>query len=77
MKIGIRVVWKVKVNDHIHAGNVNTSCEEITADKTSTFKVFEIMEDFVSIGLLHFRMNIEAGETELRNLLCKQFHSLY
>jgi hypothetical protein len=44
VKICFSILGEVKVDNNVHSLNIDTSCEDICADKASCFTVFEIME---------------------------------
>ena len=60
MEISVRVVGEIKVDDYVDTWNIDTSGKQIATNKTSAFTLLEVMEDLVSISLLHFRMNVET-----------------
>lgn len=76
VKIRFAILGEIKVDHHIHSLNINTTSEEVRADKIATNAIAEIMEDAVTVRLEHFGMRIEAGITKLGDLFCKQFDSI-
>lgn len=46
------------------------------ADKVSAEAVAEVVEDAVSVSLLHAGVNIITRIAQLRNFLCQQLHTL-
>ncbi len=46
------------------------------ADKVTAQSVAEVVEDAITVGLLHARVNVIARVSQLSNLLGKQFHAL-
>jgi hypothetical protein len=69
MQVGFSVSSKIEVDNNIDSLNIDTSSKDISADKTSSLTIFEIVIDSASVGLLHFRVNIEAGISEMSNFL--------
>ena len=74
MEIGLSILREVKVDNDVDSLDINTTSEEIRADKVSTDTIAEVMEDTVSIGLKHTSMTVEARITELGNLLSQEFN---
>lgn len=60
MKICLTGFWEIEVYDNIDTLNVNTSGTQIGTDKTSTVSASEVVEDFISVPLVHFGMDIVA-----------------
>ena len=47
------------------------------AHQVSALSIAEVMEDLVSVGLCHARVDEEAGVPQLCDLLCQQLHPLH
>jgi len=60
MKVSLGSLREVKIDDHVHRLNINTTGEEVGAHQVTGCSVAELMEDPVSIWLLHFGMDVEA-----------------
>jgi hypothetical protein len=45
MQVGVRVLREVEVDDNIHSLDVNTSGEQVSADKTPCLSILEVMID--------------------------------
>lgn len=75
MQVGVTIPWEIKVDDHVDSNDVDTTCEQISAHQTSSLAPLEVMENSVSILLVHAGVDVEARITQLRNLLSKQFNS--
>lgn len=77
VKVGLTVLWEIKIDHHIDRLNVNTSSKQVRGYQVSCGTVAKLMEDAVSVGLLHFGVNVVARVPEFRNFLCQQFDSVY
>lgn len=75
MKIGFGRLWEVKVDDHIDSLNVDTSSEEVRANKVSRQSIPEIVENSVSVGLLHLGVRVETRVSLFGDLPCEKFNS--
>jgi hypothetical protein len=53
MEVGFGVLGEVKVDNDIDGLNIDTSCKDVSTDEASCFTVLKVMENFVSVGLLH------------------------
>ena len=58
LQIGFAEPRKVEVDDHVHGLNVDTTCEQIRADKIATETGTEIVEHSVAMLLTHLGVNI-------------------
>jgi len=67
---------EIEVNDHVHGLDVDTTSEQIGAHEVTAQPITEIVEDAVSVSLLHSGMNVIAGVAQLSNLLSQKFHAL-
>mmetsp|Transcript_1435 Transcript_1435/g.2632 ORF Transcript_1435/g.2632 Transcript_1435/m.2632 type:complete len:289 (+) Transcript_1435:1024-1890(+) len=77
VKIGLAVFREIKVDDHVYGLNINSSGEKIRSHQMSCSAVTELVEDTVSVGLLHLCMNVITGVAKFRNFLGQQFHAVY
>jgi len=68
VKIGVGLAWEIKVDDYVHGDDIDTTSEDIRRDETASFSTLEVMENSVSVTLVHSRMNEEARVAELANL---------
>jgi hypothetical protein len=68
---------KIKVDDDVHGLNVDTSREQIRGDQVSARSGSEIVEDFVPVALLHFRVDVKARIAKLGNFPREQFNSVH
>lgn len=76
MKISLCIFGEIKVDDHVHRLNINTTSEEIRADKITADAIAKIMEDTVTIMLQHLGVRVETRVSELGDLLCKKLDTV-
>lgn len=76
MKVRFGVFGKVKVDDDVHGLDINASCEQVRTNEVPTYAVTEIVEYAVTMRLQHFRVRIETGVAELRDLLGQQLDTI-
>jgi hypothetical protein len=69
VKVGLRVLGKVEVDDNVDGLDVDAAREEVGAHQVSADAITEVMEDAVAVGLQHLRMRVETRITELCDLL--------
>lgn len=67
---------EVEVDDYIDSLDVNSSGEEVGAHEVAAQPRAEVVEDSITVALRHLGMDVVATVTQLRDLLCQQFHSL-
>lgn len=60
MKICFGILWKVKVDYYVHGLNIDTTSEEVRANKIAAYTVSEIVKYSVPVILKHLCMAIEA-----------------
>ena len=58
LQVGFTQFRKVEIDDHVHGLNVDTTCEQIRADKIAAETGAEIMEHSVAMFLTHLGMDI-------------------
>lgn len=75
VQISLTGLWEIKIDNDVHALNIDSSGKEIRTDQTSTVSITEIVENLVSIVLGHFCMNIVACVSQFDDLLSQQFYS--
>ena len=56
--------------------DIDTTSEQVGADEVSAESLSEIMEDAVSMLLIHARVDVETRVSQVGDLLGQQFHSL-
>mmetsp|Transcript_29631 Transcript_29631/g.27086 ORF Transcript_29631/g.27086 Transcript_29631/m.27086 type:complete len:248 (-) Transcript_29631:478-1221(-) len=76
VKIGFSGLGEIEVDDDIYGLDIDTSGAEIRTDETSAVTLSEVVENFISVPLVHSGVNVIAGVVGFDNLLGKQFDSL-
>lgn len=76
MQVGFGVFGEVKVDDNIDGLDINTTSEEIRADKISTDAIAEIMEYTVTICLEHAGMTVETRIAEFGDFLGQELDAV-
>ena len=76
VKVSLRILREVKVDDHIDGHNVDTASEQVCADQAPGLSTLEVVIDPVSVALLHARVDKEARVAQLRDLLRQELNSL-
>ena len=76
MKVSLRILREIEIDDHIHSLNVDTTGKKIRADKVAAYTIPEIMKDTVTIVLQHLGVRVKAGVSKFGNFLRKQLHSV-
>ena len=75
VQVGLGVLGEIEIDHHVHTLNVNASGKKVRRDQTSASSVPEVMENTIPVRLVHARMDEEAWEAKLCNLLGKQLHT--
>lgn len=75
MKVGFRGLGEVKVDDDVDGLDIDTSREEVGADQVPSQTTSEIVEDSVSVFLLHSCVRVEARVANLCDFAREQFNS--
>ena len=70
------VLREIEVDDDIDSLDVNAASQKIRTDKVTANSIPEVVENTISIVLQHSGMRIEAGVTQLRDLLSKKLDSV-
>jgi len=76
MQIRLRILGKIKVDDYVYGLNIDTSRQQITADKVSTRPGAKVVEDAVAVGLEHLCMAVETGVPQFGDLLGEQLDAI-
>jgi len=76
MQVSVTIAWEVEVDNNIDRHDINTSREQICTYETTGLSLFEVMENSVSVLLLHPRVDVEARVAQLGDLLGQQLDSL-
>ena len=60
MKVGLRVLREIEVDDDVYGLNIDTASEEVRADEVAADAVTEVVEDAVAVGLQHLGVRVET-----------------
>lgn len=60
MEISFGVLREIEVDDNVDGLDINTTGEQIGANKVAADAVTEVVEDTVSVGLEHASVTVEA-----------------
>lgn len=71
VKVGFGILWEIEVDYDVDSLNINTTGQQIRADKVSTDAVPEVVEDTVTVVLKHSSMRVEARVSKFGDLLGK------
>lgn len=76
VKIGLGVLWEVKIDDYIDSLDVNTTCKEVRADEITAYAVAEVMKYTITVLLQHLGVRVEARVAKLSDFLRKKLDSV-
>lgn len=76
MKVGLRILRKIKIDDHVYGLDVDTPSKKVRTYKVATYTIPEIMKHAVAVVLQHLGMRIETGVSKFGDLLRKQLHTV-
>ncbi len=76
MKIGLRILREIEIDDYVDSLNVYTTGEKVRANEIAAYTVPEVMKYTVTIVLQHLGVRVKAGVSKLGDLLRKQLHSV-
>mmetsp|Transcript_53035 Transcript_53035/g.60775 ORF Transcript_53035/g.60775 Transcript_53035/m.60775 type:complete len:339 (-) Transcript_53035:703-1719(-) len=76
MQVGFSGSGEIEVNNNIDRQDIDTTSEQIRGNQTSRGTISEVMENFISVLLLHLGVNIEAGVSEFSDLFGQQFYTV-
>jgi len=76
VQVGVWLAWEVEVDDHIHRDDIDTASEHIRRDEASCLTTLEVVENAISVSLIHARVNEEAAVAELADFLGEHLDSL-
>ena len=76
MKVSLRILWKIEVDDYVDGLNVNTTSKKIRANEIAAYTVPKVMEYAVTVLLQHLGVRIKAGIAKFGDFLRKQLHSV-
>lgn len=75
VEVGLSVLWEVEVDDNVHSLDIDTTSQEIGANKVAAVTIPEVMEDAVTVVLKHAGVGVETRVTELGDLLGQKLHT--
>ena len=76
MQIRLCVLGEIEVDNDVHSLNVDTSGQQIRADKVAAHAVAEVVEYAITIMLQHTCMRIETRVSKFSDLLCKKLDTV-
>lgn len=76
MQIRLCILGEIEVDYDVHALNIDTACEEIGCHEVTSSPITELMEDSVTISLLHFGVYIEARVAQLCDFLSEKLDTV-
>ena len=76
MQVRLAVLGKVKIDNDVHRLDINSTSEEVRADKIAAYAVAEVVEDAVAVGLEHLCVGVETGVPELGHLFGKELDTV-
>ena len=69
MEVGLRVLWKIEIDNNVDSLNIDTTGEQIGADEIAHCSVSEVVKYAISMLLQHLGMRVEARVAQLCDLL--------
>jgi hypothetical protein len=76
MQVRLAILREVKIDNDIHRLNINSTSEEVRANKVAAHAVSEVMEDAVAVRLEHLCVGVETGVSELSHLFGKELDTV-
>ncbi|GMT19360.1 hypothetical protein PFISCL1PPCAC_10657 [Pristionchus fissidentatus] len=76
VKISLSIAREIEVDHNIDGLDVDTTSEEIGADKVAAVALKEVVENSVTMILSHLGVNVVTGISELGDLLGEQLYTL-
>lgn len=76
VQVGLCHFREIEINNNIHSLYIDTSREEIRADQVPAQPGSEVMENAISMCLLHLGMDVVTAVAKLGNLFRQQFDTL-
>ena len=76
VKVRLRVLGEVEVDDDIDRLDVDTASDEVRRDQVAACAIAEVVEDAVAVRLLHLRVDVEARVPDLGDLLGEKFDTV-
>lgn len=76
VQIRLSVLWEIEVDDNVDSLDIDTTSQQIGADKVSAYAIPEIVENTVAVVLEHASVRVEAGVSQLSDLLSQQLDTV-
>ena len=76
MQVGLSVFGEVKVDDNVDSLDIDTTSEQVRADKITANTVAEVVEDAVTVLLGHASVGIETRIAKFSDLLGEQLNAV-
>lgn len=76
MQIRLAILGEIKIDNDIHRLNINSTSEEVRADKVAAYAVAEVMENAVAVRLEHLCVGVETGVSELSHLFGEELDAV-
>lgn len=76
VQISLARGWEIEVDDHIHRLDVDTPRDQVSRDQNARCLFLgEVMEDPVSLSLVHFGVDVKARVLQLDDFLGEELNS--
>ena len=76
MQVRLAILRKVKIDNDVHRLDINSTSEEVRADKVAAYAVAEVVEDAVAVRLEHLCVRVETGVSELSHLFGEELDTV-
>ena len=76
VEVRFTVLGEVEVDNDVNGLDIDTTGEEVRADKVPADAIAEIVEDAVAVGLEHFRMGVKAGVAKFCDFFGQEFDAV-
>lgn len=76
VQVGLCHLGEIEINNNVHSLYIDTSREEIRADQIPAQPRSEVMENAISVRLLHLGVDVVAAVAKLGDLFRQQFDTL-
>jgi len=77
MEVGLSALGEVKVDDDVDGLDVDTTSDEVGAHEVAAGATAEVVENAITMVLLHLSVDVEARAAQLANLLGKKLHTVH
>lgn len=76
VKIRLRILGEIEVDYDVHGLNIDTTSNEIGANQVAAVTLAEVVEDTVTVRLLHAGVNVVAGIAQLGDFLSQELDTV-